>query len=137
MVLAALVILGVVKVQNDPGVVALGAVTARLGVAGSLRGELVQARVHHLTQQCDLGRAEDLRQVIDTVPDNRLLVETDAPYLAPTPHRGKTNQPAFVAHTADFWAARKEMEPEAFRALTGQNFLTLFSKVPGERVFSA
>lgn len=81
--------------------------------------------------------AEDLRQVIDTVPDNRLLVETDAPYLAPTPHRGKTNQPAFVAYTADFWAARKDMEPEAFRALTGQNFLTLFSKVPGERVFSA
>ena len=79
--------------------------------------------------------AEDLRQVIDTVPNNRLIVETDAPYLAPTPHRGKTNEPAFVAHTADFWAARKGMEAADFRSVTGQNFLTLFSKVPGERVF--
>ncbi len=80
--------------------------------------------------------AEDLRAVIDTVPNNRLLVETDAPYLAPTPHRGKTNEPAFVAHTADYWAVRKGMETEAFRAQTGQNFLTLFSKVPGERTFT-
>ena len=80
--------------------------------------------------------AEDLRQVIDTVPNDRLLVETDAPYLAPTPHRGKTNEPAFVAHTADFWSSRKGMEAADFRALTGQNFLTLFSKVPGERIFN-
>lgn len=80
--------------------------------------------------------AEDLRAVIDSVPDDRLLVETDAPFLAPAPHRGKTNEPAFVAHTADFWAARKGMTAADFRSLTGQNFLTLFSRVPGKRAYT-
>ena len=44
--------------------------------------------------------SEDIRRIAATVPHDRLLVETDAPYLAPRPYRGKTNEPAFVAHTA-------------------------------------
>ena len=74
--------------------------------------------------------AEDLRAVLDTVPDDRLLVETDAPFLAPTPHRGKPNEPAFVAHTAAFWADRKGVSAADFHAQTGANFYRLFKRVP-------
>ena len=61
---------------------------------------------------------------------DRLLVETDAPFLAPTPHRGKPNEPAFVAHTAAFWAERKGVSAADFHAQTGANFFRLFKRVP-------
>jgi TatD DNase family protein len=48
-------------------------------------------------------KAQPLRDVAAQVPLNRLLVETDAPFLAPIPNRGQRNEPAFVAHTARFW----------------------------------
>ena len=72
--------------------------------------------------------AEELRAVIKTVPLDRLLVETDSPYLAPVPKRGKTNEPAFVKHTAEFAADLFGMSAEDFGAKTTENFQRLFSK---------
>jgi TatD DNase family protein len=70
-----------------------------------------------------------LRDVIATVPLDRLLVETDAPFLAPVPHRGKTNEPAFVVHTAAMLAGLKGISPEELAAATTDNFFRLFRKV--------
>jgi TatD DNase family protein len=70
-----------------------------------------------------------LRDVIKTVPMNRLLVETDAPYLAPVPHRGKTNEPAFVVHTATMLAELKGVSAGELATATTENFFRLFSKV--------
>jgi TatD DNase family protein len=72
--------------------------------------------------------AEDLRAIVRDVPLDRLLVETDAPYLAPVPHRGKRNEPAFVATTAAAVAELKGLEPEALAAATSANFFRLFGK---------
>jgi TatD DNase family protein len=62
------------------------------------------------------------------LPLDRLLVETDAPYLAPVPHRGKRNEPAFVAATAVAVAALKGVDPEEIAAVTRHNFFRLFTK---------
>ncbi len=70
-----------------------------------------------------------LRDVIKTVPLDRLLVETDAPFLAPVPHRGKTNEPAFVVHTAAMLAELKGVSEDELAAATTDNFFRLFSKV--------
>lgn len=70
-----------------------------------------------------------LRDVIKTVPLDRLLVESDAPYLAPVPHRGKTNEPAFVVHTAGMLAEMKGISASELAAATTENFFRLFSKV--------
>ena len=70
-----------------------------------------------------------LREVIKSVPLDRLLVETDAPYLAPVPHRGKTNEPAFVVHTAAMLAQLKSVHETELAAATTENFFRLFSKV--------
>jgi TatD DNase family protein len=70
-----------------------------------------------------------LRAVFRNIPLDRLLVETDAPYLAPIPHRGKRNEPAFVAHTAATLAELKGVSPEALADATTENFLRLFTKV--------
>ena len=74
--------------------------------------------------------AEPIRAVLKTVPVERLLVETDAPYLAPIPHRGKRNEPSFVVHTAAMLAALKGMTPDALAAATTANFHRLFRKIP-------
>jgi len=73
--------------------------------------------------------AESIRLIAAEVPKERLLVETDAPYLAPVPNRGKRNEPAFVRDTADALASLRQMEPEALIELTGQNTLRLFDKM--------
>ena len=72
--------------------------------------------------------ADDLRAIVRDVPLERLLVETDAPYLAPVPYRGKRNEPAFVAATAAAVAALKGIEPEPLAAATTDNFFRLFQK---------
>jgi TatD DNase family protein len=72
--------------------------------------------------------AEDLRAIVRDLPLDRLLVETDAPYLAPVPHRGKRNEPAFVAATAAAVAALKGVTPEHLASITSENFFRLFSK---------
>jgi TatD DNase family protein len=74
--------------------------------------------------------AENLREVANEVPMDRLLVETDAPYLAPVPYRGKSNEPAYVVKTLQQLAATKGVAPEAMARATNGNFFRLFSKVP-------
>jgi TatD DNase family protein len=73
-------------------------------------------------------KAEALREVVKAVPLERILVETDAPYLAPVPHRGKTNEPAFVTHTAAVVAELKGVGREELAARTTENFFRLFAK---------
>jgi TatD DNase family protein len=78
--------------------------------------------------------AEALRSVARQVPVDRLLVETDAPYLAPMPHRGKTNEPAFVRHVAEQIASLRNTSFEELAAATTRNFFSLFrtaQPVPG------
>ena len=72
--------------------------------------------------------AEELREIAAGVPLDRLLVETDAPYLAPVPHRGKRNEPAFVADTAAFVAELRGIAVEALAEATTANFFRLFAK---------
>ena len=72
--------------------------------------------------------AVELRKIAEKIPDDRLLVETDAPYLAPVPHRGKRNEPAYVADTAAFVAQLRDVTPEALAQQTTDNFFKLFAK---------
>ena len=72
--------------------------------------------------------ADELRAIVRDIPLDRLLVETDAPYLAPVPHRGKRNEPAHVAVTAAAVAALKGVEPGVLAAATTDNFFRLFAK---------
>ncbi len=74
-------------------------------------------------------KSEKLRGVLIDVPLDRLLVETDAPYLAPMPHRGKRNEPAFVTHTAAMLASLKAVSVEDLSTATTENFFRLFAKV--------
>ncbi len=73
--------------------------------------------------------ARDIQETAKALPLDRILVETDAPYLAPMPNRGKRNEPAFVAHTAAFLAKLRGETPERIAAATTENFMRLFSKV--------
>lgn len=73
--------------------------------------------------------ARDLQETAKAVPLEKLLIETDSPFLAPVPHRGKPCEPAFVADTARFLAALRGEEPEALAAATSANFRALFAKV--------
>ncbi len=73
-------------------------------------------------------KSDELRAIAKTVPLDRILVETDAPFLAPLPHRGKTNEPAYVAHTGNFLADFLRVEREEFAAQTTRNFFTLFDR---------
>jgi len=77
--------------------------------------------------------AEDLRSIVRDVPLDRLLVETDAPYLAPIPKRGKINEPAFVAHTAAKVAELKGVSLAELEAATTDNFFRLFTKAERSR----
>ena len=73
--------------------------------------------------------ANAIKEVAKRIPLDRLLVETDSPYLAPVPHRGKTNEPAFVVHTAKMLAELKGVTEEELAKVTTGNFFRLFSKV--------
>lgn len=72
--------------------------------------------------------ARDLQATARTIPDDRLLIETDSPFLAPIPMRGRPCEPAFVAHTARFLAMLRGTSPEAVASRTRENFFRLFTK---------
>lgn len=73
-------------------------------------------------------KADALRDVAKFVPSDRILVETDSPYLAPVPHRGKRNEPAFVVHTASVVAELRGISLEKLAGETTRNFFALFGK---------
>jgi TatD DNase family protein len=73
--------------------------------------------------------ARDLQAVAQAVPLERMLIETDSPYLAPVPHRGRTNEPGLVCHVAEFIARLKNLPLERVAQQTTDNFFTLF-KIP-------
>lgn len=75
--------------------------------------------------------AKDLQETAARLPLDRLLVETDSPFLAPVPHRGKSCEPAFVADTARFLADLRGERIEDLAAATSANFLRLFTKIEG------
>ena len=105
------------------------------------------ALIHCFTASADFGRrvvelgltisisgivtfknAKDLQGFAMEIPEERLLVETDSPFLAPVPHRGKTCEPAFVRNTAEFLANLRGVSLEELSASTSANFYNLFSK---------
>lgn len=73
-------------------------------------------------------KGQNVRDVAAQIPLERLLVETDSPYLAPVPLRGKRNEPAYTAHTAKFLANLRGLSEESLAELTTRNFRTLFKK---------
>ncbi len=72
--------------------------------------------------------ARDLQEIAAQLPEDRLLVETDAPFLAPVPHRGRICEPAYTADTARFVAQLRGVEPQALAETTTRNFFKLFGK---------
>ncbi|KAG1700580.1 putative metal-dependent hydrolase YabD [Nymphon striatum] len=77
--------------------------------------------------------SQEIRDIAADVPMDRLLVETDAPYLAPTPYRGKRNEPSYVIETAKVLANTKNVSIEDVWSSTTNNFFRLFNKVPDPR----
>ena len=73
-------------------------------------------------------KSEAIQDVAKELPLDRILVETDAPYLAPVPHRGKPNEPAFTKHTAEFLASLRGVSYDEVAKVTTENFFRLFSK---------
>jgi len=71
-----------------------------------------------------------LRAIAAALPADRIMVETDAPYLAPLPYRGKRNEPAYVAETAKVLADVRGLSPDEIARQTTENFFRLFNKVP-------
>jgi TatD DNase family protein len=104
------------------------------GVIHCFTGELPDAQAYvalgfhiSLSGVVTFKSAEPIRQAAAWVPLERLLVETDCPFLAPVPLRGKRNEPAYVTHTAAAVAALRGLSPEAFAAATSRNCRALFS----------
>ena len=74
-------------------------------------------------------KSEDLASTFKDLPNNRILVETDSPYLAPVPLRGKTNEPSYIIHTVKFLSKIKKINFEDFSEITTNNFFNLFGKL--------
>jgi len=103
------------------------------GIMHCFTGDVVQARAalargFHLSfgGVLTFPKAQSLREAALIVPDDRILVETDCPYLAPVPHRGERNEPAFLLETARRLATARETTPEAIAELTTRNFERLW-----------
>jgi TatD DNase family protein len=74
-------------------------------------------------------KSQDLASTFKDIPNNRILVETDSPYLAPVPLRGKTNEPSYIVHTVKFLANLKKITFKDFSEITTNNFFNLFGKL--------
>jgi TatD DNase family protein len=74
-------------------------------------------------------KSSELAATFTDIPNNRILVETDAPYLAPVPLRGKTNEPSYIIHTVKFLSQLKKIPFEDFSKITSNNFFDLFGKL--------
>lgn len=96
--------------------------------AGFARSMLDMGLTISLSGIVTFKNARDLQDIAKDLPEDRLLVETDAPFLAPMPHRGKVCEPAFTADTARFIAGIRGVSPEALGEATTRNFFRLFGK---------
>jgi len=74
-------------------------------------------------------KSEDLANTFKELPNDRILVETDSPYLAPVPLRGKTNEPSYIVHTVKFLSKLKKISFDDFCNITTKNFFNLFGKI--------
>ena len=74
-------------------------------------------------------KADELRKIAAEMPKDRILVETDSPYLAPAPHRGRPNEPAYTAHTLAKLAAVRGRQPADMGTITRTNTLRLFNRM--------
>ena len=72
-------------------------------------------------------KSDEQKAMFDAIPLEKMLLETDAPFLTPTPNRGKVNEPAFVRHVAEYHAKRRGIELEHLARVTSANATTLFS----------
>ena len=72
--------------------------------------------------------AKDIQQTFKQIPHERILIETDAPYLAPVPMRGKDNEPSYIKYTAEFMAKLLDVGLDDFIGITTNNFFNLFNK---------
>lgn len=97
---------------------------------GRAMAEEVLAHGHYLglSGMITFPKADNVREVLAVAPRERLLVETDTPYLAPVPYRGKPNRPAYVVEVADHLAGLLGLTPPELAALTNSNFATLFPR---------
>ena len=74
-------------------------------------------------------KSDDLANTFKEIPNNKILVETDSPYLAPVPLRGKSNEPSYIIHTVEFLSKLKNLSFENFSKITTNNFFNLFGKL--------
>ncbi len=74
-------------------------------------------------------KSKDLAETFLSLPNNKILVETDSPYLSPEPLRGKTNEPSNIVHTVNFLAKIKNISSEDFGEITSSNFFKLFGEL--------
>ena len=95
---------------------------------GFARQMLEQGLMISLSGIVTFKNAKDLQEIAAELPEDRLLVETDAPFLAPVPHRGQVCEPAYTADTARFVAGLRGIEPARLADVTTQNFFRLFAK---------
>ena len=75
------------------------------------------------------NKSQDLANTFKDIPNERILVETDAPYLAPVPLRGKSNEPSYIIHTVKFLSKIKKLSFDDFSNITTNNFFNLFGKL--------
>ena len=104
---------------------------ARGFTGGQALAETGIALGHHVSFSGILtfGKADELRAVAARLPADRILVETDAPYLAPTPHRGKRNEPSYVRETARRLAETRGVSEDEIARTTRANTLALFGRM--------
>ena len=74
-------------------------------------------------------KSQELASIFKEMPNDRILVETDSPYLAPVPLRGKTNEPSYIIHTVKFLSKLKNLSFEDFSNITTKNFFNLFGEL--------
>ena len=74
-------------------------------------------------------KSKDLANTFKDIPNEKILVETDAPYLAPVPLRGKSNEPSYIIHTVKFLSNLKKLSFDEFASITTKNFFNLFGKL--------
>jgi TatD DNase family protein len=117
---------------RDPAHEALRADFHSFAGARAMAAELVARGFYFgFSGMLTFKKADNIRELLAQVPPDRALVETDTPYLAPAPHRGKPNQPAWVRLVAERMAAEREESLEAVAERTSRNFRTLFWKAAG------